>query len=76
MVIDWEAELDILSNDIRESWVAEPGPHYTEDDSGVPEVVGLVPPFTHHDTQIQYGGITNAAREHLQTLPIEWNLGM
>ena len=43
----------------------EPGPNYTEDSSGIPEVVGPVPPLIlynttfvrWHFTQIQYGGI-------------------
>ena len=51
--IDWEAERDSPSNDDRESWVAEKNltsPNYTEDGSGIPEVVGPVPPLTLYNT--------------------------
>ena len=63
MAIDWEAELDGLGNDDRESWAAEK--NYTEGSSGIPEAMGPVPPLIlyntafvrWHFTQIRYEGI-------------------
>ena len=50
MDIDWEAEWDNLSN---KSWVTEgPGPKYTEDGSGIPEVIGPVLPLILYKTTV------------------------
>ena len=51
MDIDWEAEWDNLSNDDRGSWVAEKNSaQTTEGGSGIPEVVGPVPPLILNNT--------------------------
>ena len=80
MAIDWEAELDSLGNDDRESWAAEK--NYTEDSSGIPEAMGPVPPLfstiprLFADTSLRFDMkvYLNNTNERLQTLSAEWNL--